>query len=167
MSARYVVRALELGDADELGRVHTLVWQQTYAGLMPDDYLASRSAERSAERFRQQASQPAPGVVDLVGLADGVPVGFASAGPTRDEPADPPHELYVVNVLAAHHGTGLGEELFTRAVRETAGDGPVSLWVLRGNERAAAFYRRHGFAPDGTSKPHEPTGTTEDRWVRR
>ncbi len=76
-------------------------------------------------------------------------------------------ELYVVNVLAAHHGTGLGELLFTRAVGQVAGDEPVHLWVLVGNERARAFYRRHGFAPDGKTKRHEATGALEERWLRR
>jgi ribosomal protein S18 acetylase RimI-like enzyme len=37
--------------------------------------------------------------------------------------------------------------------RLDASDIPVSLWVLEGNERAVRFYRRHGFVPDGATKP--------------
>jgi GNAT superfamily N-acetyltransferase len=164
---RYDVRPIEAGDADALGVAHIAIWRETYADLMPADFLASLSADRSAQRFRASVDEPDPGTVQLVGTADGVPVGFAMAGPTRDDPPDPPHELYVVNVLAEHHGTGLGERLLTGALTPTAGAGPVSLWVVRGNARARSFYARLGFTPDGRTKPHPGTGVIEERWVRR
>lgn len=68
----------------------------------------------------------------------------------------------MLNVLAAHHGTGLADLLLAELVGERA----AYLWVLDGNARAQAFYRRHGFAVDGATKPHPPTGTTELRMVR-
>ena len=38
------VRPLALEDCEELGRVHMAVWRETYAGLMPADYLAGQRA---------------------------------------------------------------------------------------------------------------------------
>jgi RimJ/RimL family protein N-acetyltransferase len=38
--------------------------------------------------------------------------------------------------------------------------------VLRGNERAHAFYRRNGFVPDGATKEHPPATVPVERWVR-
>ena len=72
----------------------------------------------------------------------------------------------MVNVLAVHHGSGLGQQLLTQALAATASTGPASLWVLRGNDRARAFYARNGFAPDGLTKVHERSGAVEERWVR-
>ena len=40
------------------------------------------------------------------------------------------------------------------------------LWVLRGNDKAETFYRRHGFRPDGTEAPEPHFGGVELRMVR-
>jgi GNAT superfamily N-acetyltransferase len=161
----YDVRPARLEDADAFGRVHIQVWREAYAGLIPADFLAGLSSERSSARFAQRCEQQSDAVT-LVATADGELVGFAGAGPSRDEPAEPADELYFINILAAHHGTGLADRLFTDTLAAAGIDGPVSLWVLRGNDRACEFYTRHGFAPDGQEKPHPGTGTIEERWVR-
>lgn len=162
-----LVRAARPGDADELGQVHVRVWRETYPGLMPAHHLAGLSAEASAARFAGRLAAPAAGSVTLVAVLAGRLVGVVSAGPSRDDPPDPAHEVYAINLLAAQHGTGLGARLLGEAVAATAGTGPVSLWVARGNARASAFYAKHGFAPDGSTKQHDGTGIAEDRWVRR
>ena len=46
------------------------------------------------------------------------------------------------------------------------GDRPAYLWVLEGNDRAAAFYRRHGFTDEGGRKPEPDTGVVEIRMAR-
>ena len=46
------------------------------------------------------------------------------------------------------------------------GDRPAYLWVLEGNVRAAAFYRRHGFTDEGGRKPEPDTGVVEIRMAR-
>ncbi len=38
--------------------------------------------------------------------------------------------------------------------------------MLEGNDRAQAFYRRHGFADDGGRKPEPETGVVEVRMLR-
>ena len=83
--------------------------------------------------------------------------------PTRDEDAPTEWELYAINVLAAHHGTGVADQLITSVVAER----PATLWVIGDNTRARAFYRRHGFTVEGATKVHEGTGASEMRMVRR
>jgi ribosomal protein S18 acetylase RimI-like enzyme len=65
-------------------------------------------------------------------------------------------------MLAAERGTGLADLMMAELVGARA----CSLWVLAGNARALAFYRRHGFVADGHSKTHSPTGTIERRLIR-
>ncbi|GAA4345649.1 GNAT family N-acetyltransferase [Angustibacter luteus] len=165
---RYDVRPAEPADAEVLGAIHILIWQQAYAGLMPAEYLAGLSVPGSIERWHASLATTRPGRATYVGTADGAVVGFCTAGPTRDDPADPAHELWVLNVLAEHHGSGLATRLLEATFGAVGIDGttPVSLWVLRGNERAAAFYRRLGFAPTEVTKAHPATGVLEERWVR-
>ena len=96
-------------------------------------------------------------VRDHLGIA-----GFSIAGPPRID--DPPAawELYAINLLPRAQGTGLADELLDRSL----GDRAAYLWVIGGNARAQAFYRKHGFADDGGRTIDEPSGAPEIRMVR-
>lgn len=96
-------------------------------------------------------------------------VGFANAGEARGPdaehrfpPARPLH-LFSIYLLAAAHGSGLGQAMLDAVLR----DEPAQLWVLRGNQRAIAFYQRNRFAQDG-SEFIDPTESSlvEQRMVR-
>ena len=161
--SRYAVRPLRVYDTDELGRVHVQVWREAYAEHMPADFLEGLDPVKSAERWRLRFEMDEPdGVVVVATGLEGEIDGFASAGPSRD--GDPPTgwELYAINVLAAHRGTGVADQLINAAVA----DRPVTLWVLRDNARAQAFYRRKGFRVEGATKVHEGTGAPEIRMIR-
>jgi ribosomal protein S18 acetylase RimI-like enzyme len=165
-------------DADEIGHVHVLVWQQAYAGLMPSEYLAALDPDQRAAQWRGRlscASSRGAGGDEPVDQnrsprtraarhrGTGELVGIGTAGPARDVDPPVPAELWMLNVLKTHHGSGVAELL----VDATLGDGPAYLWVLAGNERAQAFYRRLGFVADGVTKVLEDTGNVELRMVRR
>lgn len=150
-------------DADELGRVHVQVWRETYSGHMPADYLETLDSVRSAERWRLRLELDEPdGIVVVATGPDDEIVGIASAGPTRDKGEPTDWELYAINVIAAHHGTGVADQLIAAAISQR----PATLWVLSENARAQAFYRRHGFTVAGATKVHEATGAPEIRMVR-
>ena len=89
-------------------------------------------------------------------------VGFGTAGPPRDEPPVAERELWALYLLARARGTGAADELLAAVL----GPVPASLWVLQGNARGRAFYRRHGFAEDGAHEVHPATGAAELRMVR-
>ena len=148
-------------DLDEMGRVHVRVWQEAYAGLLPDDYLAGLDPTAAPARWRERfGGSPMVGWW-LARDEDGI-AGLATSGPARDEDAPVALELYAINVLRRAHGTGLADDLMARAI----GDRPAYLWVLEGNDRAIAFYRRHGFSDEGGRKPEPDTGTLELRMAR-
>ena len=144
--------------------MHVAVWREAYGGLLPSDYLAALSVEDAQVKWRLRLEVDQPDAVVVVATAGEAEeaVGFASGGPSRDADAPTAWELYAINVLAAHHGSGVADDL----LRAVVGQRAASLWVLVGNGRAQAFYRRHGFAPDGATQVHEGTGTPEIRMVR-
>jgi len=84
------------------------------------------------------------------------------SGPPEDSPPVGARHLYVLYVTAANHGTGAGPALLQAVVdpREQ-----VTLWVADPNPRAQAFYRKHGFVPDGTSRLDD--GVREIRMIGR
>jgi ribosomal protein S18 acetylase RimI-like enzyme len=157
------IAPLAADDCDELGAVHVEVWRTAYAGHMPADYLAGLDSEVWAQNWRRRAADPAIAARTLVARdAEGHVVGFISTGPTRDEYALTEWELYAINLLPRAQGTGLADELIERAV----GTRPATLWVLEENARAQAFYRRHGFVPEGAHARHDSTGAPEIRMMR-
>jgi ribosomal protein S18 acetylase RimI-like enzyme len=148
-------------DLDELGRVHVRVWQEAYAGLLPDDYLAGLDPTFGPARWRERFGSSPEVSWWLARDEDGI-VGMVTSGPARDEDAPVDLELYAINVLRRAHGTGLADDLMAHAI----GDRPAYLWVLEGNDRAIAFYRRHGFADEGGRKPEPDTCAVELRMAR-
>ena len=84
-------------------------------------------------------------IPDILVYDDGVVKGFLHYG------GDEVRRLYVEPVL---QGQGIGAALLEYAIRELH----VSrLWALEKNERAIAFYARHGFRPNGERKLEEGT----------
>ena len=112
-------------------------------------------------RVRLEMDEP-DGVVAVGVSPSGEVLGFASAGPSRDEDAPCAWELYAVNVVSAAYGTGLGRALLSAAT----GDRPNHLWVLVDNPRARTFYAKEGYLADGAQKVHEGSGCLEMRMVR-
>jgi len=145
MTAPVTVRPAVPDDADGIAEVHVRTWQETYAHLLPAAYLAGLDVAARAEDWRRTLTEGSAGAPPFVALDGDRIVGFALAGPARDE--DPPRDfqLYAINMVASAHGSGAGQALFDAAV----GDSPAYLWAADDNPRAAAFYRRNGFARDG------------------
>jgi ribosomal protein S18 acetylase RimI-like enzyme len=150
-----------LDDLDELGRVHVQVWREAYAGLLPDEYLAGLDPTFGPTRWRERFGSSSEVSWWIARDEQGI-AGMATSGPPRDD--DPPVslELYAINVLRRAHGTGLADDLMARVI----GDRAAYLWVLEGNDRAVAFYRKHGFADEGGRKPEPDTGAMEIRMAR-
>ena len=148
-------------DLDEMGRVHVEVWREAYAGLLPADYLAGLDPTHGPTIWRERFGEH-PDLNWWIARDDEGIVGMITAGPPRDDDAPVPLELYAINLLRRTHGSGLADELMSR----TLGDRPAYLWVLEGNDRATAFYRRHGFTDEGGRKPEPATGVVEIRMAR-
>jgi GNAT superfamily N-acetyltransferase len=83
------------------------------------------------------------------------------AGASLDDDTAQAMQLYVLYVLAAHHGTGAGAALLDAVI---PAEQDAALWVADPNPRAQAFYRRHGFEADGARRFEE--GVREIRMVR-
>jgi GNAT superfamily N-acetyltransferase len=145
------VRRATVDDARGIAEVHVTAWREAYAGRMPADFLASLDVDRRAAGWSRILER---GETDaFVAERDGTIVGWATAGRGRDDDAPRDRELEGIYLLASAYGSGAGQQLLDAAV----GDAPAYLWVMDGNGRAEAFYRRNGFTRDGATMTH-PAG---------
>lgn len=138
-------------DAEALAHLHLDVWDDAYTGLMAQEVLDDRRARAGDRVDRWRATLGGDGPPTYVAARGGELVGFATAGPGRDNDVDTELELWALYVRASEYGSGVGYALFETVV----GDRACYLWVLAGNERATRFYERQGFRLDGTEDEHD------------
>jgi len=129
-------------DAEAIVAVRLAGWRGAFAHLLSAEFLADLPAD--PEPFRRGIAE-ARATVIVVAEQEGEVVGYAFAGPPRED--DPPRDwqLFHLYQYPRMHGSGSGQALLDAAV----GDRPAFLWTAEDNPRAQAFYRRNGFAPDG------------------
>ena len=130
-------------------------WQSAYRHVYPAADLDALPID--PERWRSRLHVPPPGWTTMVCEHEGRVVGFASAGPSRDE--DELGELYAIYVEPEAWSTGAGRALMTAAEQRLAAEYDAALlWVLEDNPRARGFYERGGWVPDGVRKAEERLG---------
>lgn len=165
----YEIRRVREGDAARLAAVHVAVWKATYPGMVDGARLEGLTpADRVPgwEAIIAQAEDAeARGIRTrcVVDIASGEIVGMATGGPARDAPAPTTTQLWSLNLLPAHHGTGAAAALLDAVL--TPGT-PAYLSLAAGNERALAFYRKHGFELDGAEQHDQAWACHELRMVR-
>jgi GNAT superfamily N-acetyltransferase len=143
--------------------VHVRGWQEGYGGLLPDDYLAALRPEDRAARYTFDDTSTESASVLLALDGDAVR-GFAMIGSVRDVEDPRVGELWALYVDPAWWGHGVGRRLMAAARARLAARGftQAVLWLLAGNERAAAFYAADGWRPDGAGRQHEVWGVMVD-----
>jgi len=147
------VRAATAEDAAAIAQVHVDTWQVAYRGLLPDSVIASLSVEERRALWERVLAKPGAAKLDVAVDEAGI-VGFCFYGPTRDAADTGGGEIYAIYVHPDRWRRGAGRALCEKALLEAAarGQGAMTLWVVRGNERACGFYERLGFARDGAAR---------------
>ena len=154
-------------DVDSWVRTYLDALAATYSMLLPPEFLAQQRARASelVERYRavftaQRAdphrSHRAWYAEDAVGPVGIVEVRTGPSGWELDRSLPPPgprRQLIKLYTLPRAHGTGLGQALLDTAI----GADSAYLWIMAGNPRAEAFYRRNRFVPDGLAAEAGPT----------
>jgi len=139
-----LIRDAQLADVPALARVHVDSWRSTYAGIMPAQFLADLSYDRSEARFRELMALPGHICMLVEDVNDAI-VGFASAGPERSN--DPVYrgELYAIYLLDAYRRRGIGTALLRRIAQQlrSLDFNSKLVWVLLDNP-SRQFYEKLG-----------------------
>jgi len=155
-----VVRPATPEDSRAIATIHVLSWQAAYQGIVPAQFLASMSIDQREGIWRQRLEHGPPST--WVMEEHGAVLGWISAGPSRDAGAlSSTGELWAIYVDPKHWRQGVGQRLWDEMEDQLRGSGfsAVTLWVLKENAKALAFYRSNGFVVDGIQKAVELGGT--------
>ena len=128
-----ILRTATLSDAAAVAQVHDTTRVSTYGAILPPEFWATATLARRVTTWERWLSNgAAPVVADAVEQEDVAPVRA--------------RQLYLLYVLAAYHGTGVGQALLDAVVPPGT---PAQLWVAEDNPRARRFYERNGFVMEG------------------
>ena len=138
------IRLATPSDSNSIATLHALSWINTYRGIVPDSYLDNDlQNERKKYWAKKMAALTAN---DFVFIAENErsAVGFIAV-------LDKPEKGYDALIDNLHvrtdlKGMGIGGMLMKAAAEKLMSDGKhnVYLWVLNGNDAAAAFYKSKG-----------------------
>lgn len=154
------IRRYRDDDVPHIGAVHAASRHAAYAALVAPEALARITPQTQAQVWRQRlADEPDPWSMFVVATDDRQVAGFvmgSGSGPVAT--------LNAIHVLPQLHGTGAGQLLHDHIVADFRlwGFSTAHLWVLEGNARAQAFYRRNGWAPDSGRDTQDIGGASVD-----
>ena len=149
------VRSATTADVKAIERVGRETWPSTY-GFAGDDYVArgldtwwsTEAVLRGIETTRTFLAE-----------TNGEVIGMGNLDLRPETPT-----IWKLYVLPHCQGSGAGHALMTRLLDEAPRNSAVLLEYSDGNERAAAFYLRHGFAELRRDAP-ESEGWPAQVWM--
>lgn len=139
----FAIRPAIPEDAAAIAQVQVASWRTTYAGIVPDAYLAGLEVDRFRQHWHQQLSA---GELLLFVAEDSRGVfGFITGGKLREPVADYDGELYAIYLLADRQTRGAGRALTLTlaASLKAAGFTSMVVWALEQNP-AVGFYQHLG-----------------------
>lgn len=134
-----ILRPATSDDVDSVAEVFHQGWHDVHPGRVPDGLTERRTAAAFHERVSRRIAETDDTTVVEV---DGRIAGFIMVN------SDEAEQVYVDRDF---RGTGVATLLLTEAERQiaAAGHDVAFLVVVRGNDRAQAFYARQGWSDEG------------------
>lgn len=154
-----IIRTATSGDENQLAQVHIQSWQETYKGLVPQEYLDQLPSEIEDRIKMWKSILVNPQRWAWVAENSQGIVGFALFGPPRDPDKEGFIELGAIYLLASEKGKGIGFSLLSAGFNKMKDLGyrRSYCWVLENNP-TIKFYERSGASYTGQVKKDEIGG---------
>lgn len=137
------IRSADFRDICRLSEIEVFNYRLNFYPIFKNDgfYFREYTTRALSETYRKNPDM----IKNTFVYDDGCVKGFIRVKEKEIQ------KLFVEPVL---QGKGIGEALLMHAIREK---GAYALWALEKNERAIAFYERHGFSKTGGRMTEEDT----------
>lgn len=138
----FSIRPAVVADAPAIAHVHVESWRTTYAGILPDSYLAGLDETLRARLWQEWLLGS---TVIFVAELKGRVVGFAHGGPNREPAGSCDAELYAIYLLKEAQQSGIGTALLQTVAATLINRNfkSMAVWVLEQN-RSRCFYEKTG-----------------------
>jgi L-amino acid N-acyltransferase YncA len=136
------IRKASKEDASGIAKVHVRSWQETYQGLISQDYLDALKIEDRKPLWEKSLAENADSSPAFVAVSsEGEIVGFASFGKERSGKFKADGELYAIYILKEYQREKVGLKLLKEGLAEVLKQsyGSMLVWVLSDNE-SRKFY---------------------------
>lgn len=146
------VRKATLDDAYYLSYVHVMSWKEAYKGIVPDEYIETKTVEAGFEKLQKMIINKPD--ANYIAELDGKAIGRLTIHECYDEDSPNSGEIGVFYILPEYWRKGYGKQIaaFALAELKARGYSSVSLWTLEASTRARRFYESVGFELDGAQK---------------
>lgn len=144
-------------DAEAIADVQIAAWKRSYAGILPDDVLASLNRESLAAAWREEIGRPTEARQRiLVALDESDVVGYVLTAPAEDPDCNPAvdGEIDDLTVHADHEQSGHGSRLLHAAVDTLRADKfeRAVVWLTSTDDARRTFLTESGWAADGAHR---------------
>jgi GNAT superfamily N-acetyltransferase len=151
-------------DAERLGRMHYASCRDAYSSFLPPEFWGEATEQRWVGSWVKDLQSPQPESATWIALRDGEILGFATVGPTRQNPTvgtpARDRELWSIYVRANEYGSGLADRLLETVLPQQA---PAELWVFEANDRARRSTRAEASSRTGRGMSSGPSSGIRPR----
>lgn len=144
--SEFLIRSAALEDAEKIAYIHVKAWQESYQGVIDQNYLDNLSfSERLAFR-KKILTHPKSKQINLVVVQNNQIIGFCDAGVAFDSSKAYRGEIYAIYLLNEFKRHGVGKTLFNYIDKDLEKHllTPYVTWVLEENKTACRFYEKCG-----------------------
>jgi GNAT superfamily N-acetyltransferase len=161
------LREATAADVDAVAALFLRCWRASYADVLPAHVIDVFDEASAHELWQRALGAPKAGTRGVVAVEDGRIVGVIRMGRDPEEAAA--GHVFSLYVDPDAQGSGVGGRLLVEADAWFRSEGlaEATLWVFEANDRARAFYSRHGWSADGGVRVEPEFGEPEVRLRRR
>ena len=141
----YKIRKIRREDVPSLNHVVTVAWNETYKGIVPDEFL-EKLKNNEKERTENGLSKFREDDTTLVLEIDNEVVGFSYYTEANQDEFPGCGEIHALYIIGKYKGYGFGRKLVEESIKELKkmGFNKMIISCLRDNIPANEFYKHIG-----------------------
>lgn len=141
----YIIRKKERKDCADVAHVVTVAWNETYKGIVPDDFLEGLYLNEEERAINSYNNFDENDNHQYVLEVDGKVIGFVNVGSTDEKEYDNCGELHAIYIINGYKDNGYGNKLIKVGIEELKkmGYNKMIIGCLEGNP-SNEFYKHIG-----------------------